>query len=114
MDFLHYLSLKDTEQALYTEEAKTRPFGEPYARMDLADSLSGNKLIYPFVAQAKTATSSYFASNTTDTDGLNSQTDEQLQIAVNSILSTTNPVSPQTATDTLVAGVSGIASKYGY
>jgi multiple sugar transport system substrate-binding protein len=107
--FLKYLSGKDVVEKLYSDEAKERAFGEPYARIDLADTLKQNKIIYPFVLQAKYASSSFFADSTFD-NGLNQQSNAYLEDAVNSML---NGSSSQTAFDTLSKGVSQVLQKYG-
>jgi multiple sugar transport system substrate-binding protein len=107
--FLKYLSQKDTEQKLYAEEAKTRLFGEPYARADLADTLKDNPAVYTFVSQAKYASSSYFVDSTND-NSLNQQADTYLENAVNSMYSGS---SSETVFDTLTTGVSQVLQKYG-
>ena len=106
--FMKYLTLKETEQRLFTEESKTRNFGEPYARVELAESLK-NSVAYPFVANAKQAVSSFFVDGTYD-NGLNSQMNTYLGIAVDSILEGT---SPQSAAETLSQGVSQVLRQYG-
>lgn len=107
--FLKFLAKAETEQKLFTQAAKTRLFGEPYARVDLAESLKGNNLLYPFVAQAKQANSSFFASDTHD-DGINSQMNSYLGNAVRSVL---NNTSSQTAIETLSQGVDQVLGQYG-
>src|SRR3989344_4906920 len=107
--FMKFLSQKETEQKLFSETSKTRLFGEPYARTDLADSLKDNLMIYPFVSQGKDATSSFFASGTYD-EGLNSKMNKYLEDAVNSML---NSSSAETAVETLSKGVSQVLSEYG-
>jgi multiple sugar transport system substrate-binding protein len=106
--FMQYLALKETAQKLFAEESKTRNFGEPYARVDLADSLN-NSIVYPFVASAPFAVSSFFVDGTYD-NGLNSKTNSDLNIAVDSILKGT---SPQDAAGTLSQGVSRVLKQYG-
>lgn len=106
--FLKYLTLKETEQRLFTEESKVRNFGEPYARMELAESLR-NSVAYPFVANAKQSVSSFFVDGTYD-NGLNSQMNTYLNIAVDSILEGT---SPQSAAETLSQGVAQVLKQYG-
>ncbi len=106
--FLKFLARKETVQKLYSQEAKTRLFGELYARRDLENSLKDNSLIFPFVSQANDATSSFFASDTYD-DGLNSQMNTYLADAVRAILKDT---SPQTATETLIKGVEQVLGQY--
>ncbi|MDP2638043.1 MAG: sugar ABC transporter substrate-binding protein, partial [Candidatus Levybacteria bacterium] len=94
--FLKYLAQKETQQKLFTEESKIRNFGKPYARVDLADKLN-NSAIYPFVSSAQFAVSSFFVDGTYD-NGLNSQMNNHLNTAVDSIL---RGSSPQSATETL-------------
>jgi len=109
--FMKFLSKKETAQKLFTESSKTRAFGTPYARIDLADSLKENKIINPFVSQLPNAASSFFASDTHDGDGgLNSSSNAYLSNAVNSML--LDESSPQTAVDTLDKGIAQILSKY--
>jgi hypothetical protein len=51
-----------------------RGFGEPYSRIDLADSLKTDKYVGPFITQAPLSKSWYLASFTHDGDqGLNTQ-----------------------------------------
>ena len=107
--FMKFLAAKNTEEKLYTDEAKIRGFGEPYARVDLADTLKTNTIIYPAVYQAPDAVSSFFVDNTYDS-GLNEQSNTYLANAINSVLSGT---SSQSAFDTLSQGVSQVLQKYG-
>jgi len=106
--FMKFLAKKETEEKLFAEESKTRTFGEPYARTDLADLLKDNANVYPFVFQAKDAESSFFASDTFD-NGLNFQMNTYLGNAVNSVL---GGGSPQSAVDTLSQGVAQVLSQY--
>lgn len=106
--FMKYLSQKETEQKLFTEESKTRSFGEPYARVDLADSLK-NSIIYPFVASAQFAVSSFFVDGTYD-NGINSKMNTYLGNAVDSILKGT---SAESAVGTLSQGVTQVLKQYG-
>jgi ABC-type glycerol-3-phosphate transport system substrate-binding protein len=106
--FIQYLISKETAQKLFAEEAKTRNFGEPYARVDLA-SILNNSVAYPFVVSAPSAVSSYFVDGTYD-NGLNSKMNSYLNTAVDSIL---KGGSPQSATETLSQGVSQTLRQYG-
>lgn len=107
--FMKYLARKDTLTKLYTEEAKTRLFGELYPRKDLSASLTDNKLIAPFVQQSGNAVSSFFAGDTKDT-GINAQMNGYLKNAVQSVLKDT---SPQSALETLTKGVAQVLQQYG-
>lgn len=109
LTFLQYLAQKNTAAILYSEEAKTRLFGEPYAQMSLGSTLKDNPLIYPFVSQAQDAKSSFFAGETYDTN-LNGQMNGYLGNAVRSVLGNT---SAQSAIDTLTEGVLQIEKQYG-
>lgn len=106
--FLKYLAQKETAQKLFAEESKIRSFGEPYARIDLADSLK-DSIAYPFVVNANQAVSSFFVDGTYD-NGLNSEMNTYLNVAVDSIL---NGTSPQSAAETLSQGVTQVLQQYG-
>lgn len=106
--FMKFLGKKNTEQKLFSESSKTRLFGQPYARISLANSLKDNTYAYPFVQQAPFAVSSFFISDTFD-DGLNDQMNAYLGNAVRSILGNT---SPQSAIEILAQGVSQVLAKY--
>ena len=108
--FLKFLAKKETSQKLFTEAAKTRMYGEPYARVDLASSLKDNALIYPFVQQAPIADSSFMVDGTFD-NGLNTKSNEYLKDAVNSMVKDNG--SATTAIETLVKGVSQVLQQYG-
>lgn len=105
---LKFLARKETQQKLFSEVSKTRLFGEPYSKRELAELLKDNQYVYPFVSQVDGAVSSFFASDTFD-DGLNSQMNAYLGNAVRSILGNT---SPQSAVETLAQGVSQVLGQY--
>ena len=106
--FLKYLAQKDIMARLYSEEAKTRAFGEIYPRKDLASTLSTDPILAPFVAQSNAAVSSFFASNT-DFVGYNDGLNRYLGNAINGVLKDT---SADTAMGTVADGVSQIISQY--
>ena len=107
--FMHFLAQKDTQQQLYTEEAKTRTFGEPYSNVSLVQSLKSDPNVAPFVGQANFAVSSYFVDNTND-NGLNAKLNTYMGNAVNSIITNT---SPESATATLFQGYDQVLKEYG-
>jgi len=112
MDFMQYLAQKSTAQQFYTETAKTRAFGEPYARRDLQSSLKENQVVYPFVSQLNDAGSSFFASNTQDGDtGINTMMNTYLQTSID-VVSKDNG-SPDSAIGDLDNGVAQVLQKYG-
>lgn len=107
-EFLKYLSQKDTMVKFYTEIAKTRTFGEPYSRQDLASSLENDPYIWPYIKQASDAQSFYFSSQTFD-NGINDKGIKYLEDAVNSV---NRGVSPKSALETAAKGVKQILSTY--
>lgn len=110
LEFMHFLAQKSTEATLYTEESKTRLFGEPYAHSDLGATLKNTPLVYPFVEQATDAISSFFAGETDDAT-LNGQMNGYLGNAIRSVL---NGTSAQSAVDTLTQGVQQVEKQYGF
>jgi multiple sugar transport system substrate-binding protein len=110
MLFMKYLAKKETLQKLYTEASKTRMFGNLYPRVDLAESLKSNELIYPFIQQAGDATSSFFVSDTYD-EGMNDEANIYLGTAIRSMLENT---SAETALEQLSNGVAQKLKKNGY
>ncbi len=109
--FMQYLSKKETAQKFYSAVSKTRAFGEPYARADLAGTLKDNKLLYPFVTQLESASSSIFASDTNDGEGgINFLSNTYLRDAVNSIIN--DGSSAQSAVETLDKGIDQVFQKY--
>lgn len=110
--FMQFLTKKETAQKIYTTASKTRAFGEPYARRDLAGSLKDNKLIYPFLSQLESASSSFFASDTYDGDGgINSLSNSYLGSAIDSIVN--DGSSTQTAVEALDKGITQVSQRYG-
>ncbi len=109
--FMKYLTQKETEQKLFAEESKTRLFGEPYARTDLAASVKDNPLVAPFVSQAATAVSSPFIQvNAKAEDSFNAVLNGYMENAINSLLSNS---SVQTVVATLAQGVNSVLNQYG-
>lgn len=105
--FMKFLAKKETAEKKYTEEAKTRLFGEPYARKDLAGKLKEAPAAV-FVDQANSASSSFFVGSTFD-EGLNNDANGYLSEAVIAIL---NNTSSQTAFETLSNGISQVLGNY--
>jgi len=112
MEFMQYLAQKSTAQQFYTDTAKVRAFGEPYARKDLQQSLKENQLVYPFVSQLDDSASSYFASGTHDGDtGINSEMNTYLQKVVGAVLN--DGTSVDSAVQDLNNGVEQVLQNYG-
>lgn len=108
-DFIKFLASKQTMETLYEQESKTRLFGELYPRTDMADLLKSNTLIYPFVAQGDKAVSTIFSGDTHD-DAMVASLNQYLGNAVRSIVA--DNTSPDSAVDTLSAGVSQVLGRY--
>ena len=106
--FVKYLTSGDAATKLYGEESNTRLFGEPYARVELGSTLAEDPYVGAYMKGAPTAKSFPLASRTFD-NGLNSQMNNNLSSAVDSMLKGT---SPQTAAETLSAGVSTVLKQY--
>lgn len=109
--FMHFLSQKETEQKLFSEQAKTRLFGEPYARSDLADSLKTHPYLAAFVNQAKNAQTSIFAGETRQETGIDAQLNGYLGNAIRAGLS---GISADSAVSTLAQGVAQVLQQYGH
>ncbi len=111
LEFMKYLAEKETAEKFYAEAAKTRAFGEPYARKDLRENLREEPLVYPFLSQLDDASSSMFASDTHDGEaGLNTMLNTYLGTAVRAM--TNDNDSAETVVEPLNAGVLQVYKKY--
>lgn len=108
-ELLAYLNKNEVAQKLYSQEAKTRLFGEPSAKVEVGKNLASNPYLAGVVEQAKYARGTPFSSNTFD-NGLNSELNKYLGDAVRGILSNT---SPESAVETLKKGIHQVFDKYG-
>lgn len=108
-EFVKYLTSKETEQKLYTEEQKIRLFGEPYARTDLAATILNDPYAGAYVRQAKDARSFPLASRTFD-NGLNDRMIKYLENALNGL---SGGSSPEKELQTMSAGFQQVLSSYG-
>jgi multiple sugar transport system substrate-binding protein len=79
---LKYLSSKEVQMKLHSEQSKIRPFGELYSRVDLADELATSKYAAPFLQEAPYAQGWFLSSNTFD-KGVNDQMIKYYEDAVN-------------------------------
>ena len=105
--FIKFLSEKETMQKIFTEASKSRLFGMPYPRRDMASMLADDPILYPFVEQANNATSTIFSSDTNDTL-YNSLLNDYLGNAVREIYA---GGSVDTATKTFLQGVSQVQAQ---
>jgi multiple sugar transport system substrate-binding protein len=103
------MTSKETVTKLYTEASKTRLFGEPYARVDLASTVSEDPYVGAYIKQAATAKSFPLASRTFD-NGMNDKLIKYVEDAINSL---TQGTSPQAALDTAANGFRQVLSSYG-
>lgn len=111
-EFLTFLSSQDSLQKLYQSAAASgRAFGEPYSRVNMADSLKTAPYVGPYISQAPYARSWYIASSTFDgPTGINSLLTNYFADAVNSI---NQGRSSSEAIKTLNAGINQVLSRYG-
>ncbi|MCL5095626.1 MAG: extracellular solute-binding protein [Patescibacteria group bacterium] len=108
-EFLNYLSSKEVMTKLYAEEAKIRLFGEPYARVDLGNTLVNDPYLGAYISQAPLAKSFYLSSRTYD-NGINDKIIKYFEDALNSL---DKGVSPTAALETVDKGVNQVLSTYG-
>jgi multiple sugar transport system substrate-binding protein len=107
--FIKYLTSRDTVTKLYAEESKTRLFGQPYARVDLASTLQSDPYVGSYISGAPTAKSFPLASRTFD-NGLNDKLIKYLTDAVNAVAQGT---APKQALDTASQGFAQVLGSYG-
>lgn len=82
--FLKFLSSAQIQQKLYSYQAQLRDFGEPYSRVDLAQSVISNPVVGAVLQDMVKATSYPIASNTFD-NGINDQNIAYLGQAVDEL-----------------------------
>ncbi len=107
-EFIKFLASRSSMEKLYTQQSKTRSFGELYPRSDMASLLRENTLIYPFVEQGGKAVSTMFSSDTHD----DAMVDALNVYMGNAIRSINNNGSSQSAIETLSAGVAQVRARY--
>ena len=108
-EFLEYLSSKNVLEKLYQAQSQLRLFGELYPRVDMAELLSTNSLLAPFLSQAPIAQTWYLCSRTYD-NGINDRMIKYFEDAVNSV---NRGGSPKGALTTTAQGVNQLLSQYG-
>lgn len=108
-DFLKFLSQKESLRKFYAEASKSRLFGEPYSRQDMAESLLNEEYVGPFIEGAKTAQSWYFCSRTLD-EGINDRVVKYLEDAVNGL---NQGKSAQEVLQTANRGIQDILDQFG-
>lgn len=109
--FLRLLSTKSVLQDMYQEASKTRLFGEPYPRPDMASLLSQDPVVGAYVGGAQDARSWYLTSRTFDgPTGINSRISAYFKDAVNAVV--VDRERAENVLPTLAAGVSQVLSDY--
>src|SRR3990167_1752454 len=109
--FLKFLSTQESLQKMYENASKTRLFGEPYPRVDMANLLTPDPIVGSIVTQAPDAQSWYLASRTFDgVTGINSQLGKYFEDAVNAV---NTGIPAAKALETVASGVSQVLSQYG-
>ena len=109
--FLKFISSKESLQKMYENASKTRLFGEPYPRTDMANLLTSDPIVGSIVTQAPDAQSWYLASRTFDgATGINSQIGKYFEDAVNAV---NTGIPAAKALETVASGVSQVLSQYG-
>jgi ABC-type glycerol-3-phosphate transport system substrate-binding protein len=109
MEFIKFLTSKEGATLLYSEEAKARKlFGEPYARMELASTLTNDPYAGAYVVQGKDARAFPLASRTFD-NGLNDKLIVYLENALNALKTGS---SPTTELETMKTGFQQVFTTY--
>lgn len=110
-DFLKFLSTKESLQKLYQNESATRAFGEPYPRVDMAETLINHPLVGSIISQAPGARSWFLYSRTFDgPTGINTQLVNYFSDAINSVVSGKDD--PEKALETAAQGVKQVLTQY--
>jgi len=108
--FLEYLSTPEVLEKMYQADSLMRSFGQIYPRKSMAEKISSNPKVKPFVDTANSASSWYLASETGD-EGVNKEMQKYFGDAINSIL--INNTDSAEAVKTVLSGVSQLRQKYG-
>jgi multiple sugar transport system substrate-binding protein len=109
--FLKFISSQESLQKMYENASKTRLFGEPYPRVDMANLLTPDPIVGSIVTQAPDAQSWYLAARTFDgVTGINSQIGKYFEDAVNAV---NTGIPAAKALETVASGVSQVLSQYG-
>ncbi len=108
-ELVQYMTSKDVVTKFYTEAAKTRLFGEPYARVDLGNTIVDDPYVGAYIKEAPTDKSFPLASRTFD-NGINDKLIKYLGDAVNAVGGGT---SPGDALNTAASGFAQVFSSYG-
>lgn len=108
-EFVQYLSSREVLTKMYNLASKTRLFGEPYPRQDMASLLQTDPFLGAVLSQALSAQSWPLSSRTFD-NGLNDKIIKYYEDAINSYL---NNQAEKEITQNLTQGVTQVLSQYG-
>jgi len=108
-EFVKYLNSREVLTKMYNFAAKTRLFGEPYPRQDMASLLQTDPFLGAVLSQALSAQSWPLSSRTFD-NGLNDKLIKYYEDAINSYL---NNQPEKEITQKLTQGVTQVLSQYG-
>lgn len=108
-EFVKFMTSKEGATRLFTQASTTRLFGEPYARIELANTITEDPYLGAYVKQATFARSFPLASRTHD-NGLNDKLIQYLTDGVNGMV---NGGSPTQVLTTVSQGFRQVLSSYG-
>lgn len=106
--FIKFLSSSESLQKIYAAGSQVHTIGVPYPRLSLANLLSTDPLLGPYVSQAPNYTSWYLTARTFD-EGVNDQLIKYYEDAINTVNSGSTVDS---TTKTLDAGVTQVLGKF--
>lgn len=106
---LKYLSSDTVMKKLYASQAGARTFGEPYSRVDLANSLASDQYVAPYLSDAPAAQGGFMSSATHD-GGLNDQIIKYWEDAVTAVV---NGKQPADVLNTVDQGVKQVLRQFG-
>lgn len=107
-EFLKYLSSKEVQMKLHSDQAQTRSFGEIYSRVDLANELAADPVIGAFVADAPKAQGWYMSSMTHDV-GINDEIITYVKDVLNQMVTGKKA---DAVIEGLSAGINQVLQKY--
>lgn len=108
-ELVKYMTSREVATQLFSAASKTRLFGEPYARVDLANTISSDPYVGAYIQQAPSAKSFPLSSRTFD-NGINDKMIKYLGDAVNAISGGT---AASAALSTTANGFAQVLGSYG-
>lgn len=111
-NFVKFLSSNEALTQFYNSASKTRMFGEPYPKVEMANTLSDHPIIGSIVNSAPVAQSWFLQSRTWDgPTGINSQINKYFEDAINAM--NDGNKTPDQVLPTVAQGISQVLSAYG-